>query len=75
MPLTFWALKLDCSIWNFVAILSGTKDVSTSGLAAANGRHLAILTSGYMGSICNSAIDFLDPENMGEPLEYRCYLV
>ena len=49
MPLTFLALKFDCDIWNFVAILYGTRDISTSGLAAANGRHLEIPTSGYIG--------------------------
>ena len=65
-------LKLDCSIWNFVAILYRTKDNSTSGLAAVNGRHLEILTSGT-GSIYNSVVDFLDPENMGEAVGiFRC---
>ena len=39
-------LKRDCSIWNFVTILSRTKDISTSDLAADNGRHLEIPTSG-----------------------------
>ena len=43
-----------------------TKDISTSGLEATNGRHLEIATSGYVGHIYHSAIDFLDTENMGD---------
>ena len=59
-------MKLDCSIWNFVAIVYRTRDISTFGLAAANGRHLEIPTSGYESSIYNRAVDFMNLENMGE---------
>ena len=49
------------SRWHGVSILSRSGDISTSGLAAAILNYRHPLTS---GSIRNSTIDVLDPENM-----------
>ena len=57
---------MGCSRWNGVAILSGSRDISTSGLAAAIFKNRLPVTS---DSIRNGAIELLDPENGGLAVE------
>ena len=62
VPLIFRIPKIGGSRWNGVAILSGSRDLSTSGLAAAILKNRLLVTS---GTIRYSAVGLLNPENGG----------
>ena len=71
------------SLWNFVAISSRSGDMRISILFMK----LQVKTSGFAAAILNlsnfhASVDiginifvFLDRENLGKPLKFRCYLV
>ena len=61
VPLIWWTPEMGASRWNGVAIWSGSRDISTSGLAAAIFKYRLPVTS---GSNRDSSIEFLVPKNI-----------